>query len=82
MVRDKLHKNRGKSIFVFGVWKNVLQKKTKSVDIRNFRDKILISLLSYSQIYKNGGNRMDAVSVKKVALLGMGTVGSGVYEIL
>ena len=25
---------------------------------------------------------MDAVSVKKVALLGMGTVGSGVYEIL
>ena len=82
MVRDKLHKNMGKSIFVFGVWKNVLQKKTKSVDIRNFRDKILISLLSYSQIYKNGGNRMDAVSVKKVALLGMGTVGSGVYEIL
>ena len=66
--------------FVFDTWKNVFEKRTKSVDKRQFRVKILISHLE-QDFLKDGGITMEQI-VRKIALLGMGTVGSGVYQII
>lgn len=65
--------------------KNVFEKKTKPIDKWNFHDKILISLMKDICILKNynidGGKNMEQI-VRKIALLGMGTVGGGVYKII
>ena len=71
---------------VFAVWKNVSQKRTKSIDKSDFPVKILGIVEKKKEFFlesnRCGGWKNMEQLIRKIALLGMGTVGGGVYQII